>query len=163
MHFNIAMKRSHILCEVSVRKMISIIREKMFMSSGGKTSFSQFVQWQIVVSSVAPGSSFTLVLSLRSPTVTVTVSFLMAGLGPVACERRCGKETVQSAKELSSRGVSPAVSCSAAVTVEPRWPCPRGVQAELGEMRPADEGSRERILPSRLLSAGGMRVKLNGL
>lgn len=64
-----------------------------------------------------------LVLSHRSPAVTVTVPFPVTGLGPVACESKCGKETVQSVKELSSPG---RVSCRELLRC-----CDRGVTAAL--------------------------------
>lgn len=47
MHFNIAIKCSHILCEVSIRKVISVIMGKIFMLLDGKTFFPKFVKWQI--------------------------------------------------------------------------------------------------------------------
>lgn len=131
--------------------MISIIREKIFMSLGGKTFFPNssngrvfFFSYSRVFFYVSTFPPF--------PTVTVTVPFLMTGLGPVVCESRCRKETVQPIKNCLPQDVSLTVSCSAAVTVASRWPRPHVVQAELGAVRLADEGSPERILLCGLLS-----------
>lgn len=117
MPFNIAIKRSHILCVVSVWEMISVIRKKIFMSLGSKTFFPNSSNGRFFFPSVTPGSSFTLVLFHGSPTVTVTAPSLSPGLGSVVCGSRRGKETVQPVKRLSSPGHELLRCCDRGITV----------------------------------------------
>lgn len=60
MHFNIAIKCSHILCEVSIRKVISVIMGKIFMLLDGKTFFFQICPMADFFPLVTQGFSFIL-------------------------------------------------------------------------------------------------------